>query len=91
MENQENKISMYFHCRTCLNGKLSVGFTIDGGMQAWCDDCDKEVYLYDISSNIDTAKLDMLRFVLSLFSNPSMNRLSIESNIKKKIKEINNG
>ncbi len=39
-------IVTYFHCRTCLIGRLAVGWT-ESGLQVWCEDCKKEVVHLD--------------------------------------------
>ena len=41
-----NHIKLYFHCRTCMSGKLAVGWTIKG-LQVWCENCNKNVVSLD--------------------------------------------
>jgi hypothetical protein len=42
----KNNISLYFHCRECMNGKLAVGWT-EKGLQIWCEKCNKNVLALD--------------------------------------------
>ena len=53
-----NHIIAYFHCKTCLAGRLAVGWT-KLGLQVWCENCNKNMInldfhgqkLYEIREN----------------------------------------
>lgn len=36
------RIDLYFHCKTCMTGKLTVGWTTEG-LQVYCEDCENNV------------------------------------------------
>ncbi len=40
---EESKIVEFFHCKTCTNGLLSVGYTSEQTLQVYCDVCGKPV------------------------------------------------
>lgn len=44
-----SRIKLYFHCKTCMSGRLEVGWTIEG-IQVYCKDCEKNVIDLDFDS-----------------------------------------
>ncbi len=47
---KENPIKAYIHCKTCMSGRLAIGWT-EKGFAVWCEDCDKEVANFDLKGN----------------------------------------
>jgi transcription elongation factor Elf1 len=42
MTKEKPRIEMYFHCKECGTGRLSVGWT-DEGVQVFCEECELNV------------------------------------------------
>lgn len=42
MTKDKPRIQLYFHCKTCMSGKLAVGWTAEG-LQVFCENCEKNV------------------------------------------------
>ena len=42
----KSEIIQYFHCATCMSGKLAVGFTVLG-LQVYCEKCNLSVLNLD--------------------------------------------